>query len=142
MAIDIVINSRVNREIAKAIVAAQVCSDSGKGIDILAIKGRRGPYHMGYGLKDGYILRALKMITTTKNGFSFYVNEKPDQNGYSSVIVYFEYNYGGKHQISFHTPIRKAERLLHYSGKGRKTHWNNAHTSRDDCALLCELFNL
>lgn len=145
MAIDIAINSRVNRAIAKAIIAAQVSSDGGKDIATLECSTglKRGPYYMGYRLKDKFILRALKMITNTKNGFSFYVEEKPDQNGYSSVITYFEYNYGGiKRQVSFHTPERKAGILLQYSGKGRKTHWNGAHDSRSNCELLAELFDL
>ena len=145
MAISIDINSRVNREIAKAIIAAQVSSDGGKDIATVECNKslKRGPYYMGYALKDKYILRALKMIMSTKNGFAFYVNAEPDQNGYASVLVYFEYTYGSvKRQVSFHTPASKAGELYKFVGKGRKTHWNGAHTSRANCELLAELFKL
>ena len=144
MAIELATNSRINREIAKAIISAQMSSDGGKDIaTVNCNKGlKRGPYYMGYALKDTYILRALKMIMSTKNDFSFYVKEEPDQNGYASVLVYFEYNYGGKRQVSFHTPARKAGDLYKFVGKGRKTHWNGAHTSRANCELLAELFKL
>lgn len=137
-------NSKINREIAKAIVSAQICSDGGKDINTVATKNCfRGAHYMRYALKTTFILRAIKMIVHTKNEFSFFAKEEPDQNGYSSVLVYFEFRCNGtKHQISFHSPRNKAAELLPFCGKGRKTHWNCARTSRADAQLLAELFDL
>lgn len=91
--------------IARAIVLAQVASDGGKRItciqDIFGEKSRR-IWNQGYCAKDNLILKALRMIASSKDSrFRFFVRSF----GRCAGIVYFQYNdsEGTRHQISFHT---------------------------------------
>ena len=98
---------------------------------------------LGYGTKDGYILQAIRLISSRKeSGYNFYVEAAPDQNGYDSYVIYFDFKIEGKrHQVSFHTFSDK--KFAAYVGKGRKTHWDhNLGGSRESCHLLIEKYNL
>lgn len=94
---------------------------------------------MGYGLKQALIIRALRMIDTNPlMGISYWVEYAPDQNGFNSVLVYFEWKEDNRRfQVSFHNPARKAGELFKWVGKGRQTHWNHKMGgSREACDYL------
>ena len=135
----------IEKEISKNIVLAQVASDKGKGIESIEIKGSRGARDLGYGLKVNYIMTALKLIRKNKTQFSYWVESAPDQNGYGSVIVYFEYIlWGEKLQVSFHTPESLVPReMWKLVNTGRPTVWNGIiGGSRTCCEKLKEVFDL
>ena len=141
--------SKVDRQIARAIVMAQLSSDSGK--KIRWENGRtpmksRAANDLGYNLKLPEIIRAIRMINSVKESvWRYYVEQAPDQNGYASYIVYFETKdeSGNRIQISFHNPAWKSQELACWAGKGRKTRWNRRiGGSRDDAKRIVELFNL
>jgi hypothetical protein len=136
------------RDIARLVVLAQDASDAGKGSSYLEIRdrGARFTQEAGYFAKNKYIQLALKRISTCKPcGWNFYVNKEDDQNGYPSVLTYFQYRANGKrYDICFHTPFYQAEHMIgEFIGKGRRTHWNGIiGGSRRDCQSLIDLFNL
>lgn len=136
------------RYIAKMVVLAQDASDAGKGMGILNMKmSDRFTQYTGYYAKNKYISLALKRISTCKPcGWNFYVNKEDDQNGYPSVLTYFQYKDedGNRYDICFHTPLSQAENsFAEFIGKGRKTHWNGKiGGARRDCQKLVELFDL
>ena len=135
------------RDIARLVVLAQDASDAGKDMDILqTTTSKRYSQHGGYLAKNKYIQLALKRISTSKPcGWNFYVHEESDQNGYPSVLTYFQYRENGnRYDICFHTPARQAkEDFGEFIGKGRRTHWNGRiGGARRDCQRLVELFNL
>ena len=136
----------IEKEISKNIVLAQVASDAGKKIeDTVEIKGSRGARDLGYGIKINYILTALKLIRRNKTQFSYWAEESPDQNGYGSVIVYFEFPLWGEMlQVSFHTPESLVPReMWKLVNTGRYTEWNGViGGSRACCEKLKEVFNL
>lgn len=137
----------VAKSIARKVILAQDASDYGKGIPELEYMcSDRYPKYMGYTAKNTYILEALKEISTNKPcGWNFYVcPNQPDQNGYDSVITYFQLKLDGvRYEISFHTPADQAFSLKRFFGKGRKTHWNGKlGQSREDCQRLAWLFNI
>ncbi len=136
-----------DRQIARAIVMAQMSSDSGKDIhwnDGTPVQSSGG--QLKYHIKLPEIIRALRMIDNTKNtAWRYYVESAPDQNGYPSIVVYFEMKCADGHrmQISFHNPARQSRALERWIGKGRKTRWNHQiGGSRADARLLVELFEL
>ena len=106
----------------------------------------RDHYHDSYRDKSAWMEKALKMIISSRSGWDFYVeSNKPDQNGYSSTIVYFQYTDVDKnrYEVSFHTPTSKNWVLRPYIGKGRKTHWNKKiGGSKADAQRLIDYFNL
>lgn len=135
------------RSIARKVVLAQDASDAGKNITSLSMNTSTAYSSKGYAAKNTYILAALKEISTTKPcGWNFYVMpDQKDQNGYWSVITYFQYksSTGVRYEISFHTPANQAEFLRPYFNKGRKTHWNGSPGgSRQDCQELIDIFDL
>ena len=136
----------IEKEISKNIILAQVASDTGKNIeDSVEIKGSRGAKDLGYGLKVNYIMTAIKLIRKNKTQFSYWVESAPDQNGYGSVIVYFEYTLWGEIlQVSFHTPESLVPReMWRLVNTGRYTEWNGViGGSRECCETLKEVFNL
>ena len=136
----------IEKEIARNVVLAQVASDSGKNIeDSVEIKGSRGAKDLGYGLKVNYIMTAIKLIRKNKTQFSYWVESAPDQNGYGSVIVYFEYILWGEIlQVSFHTPESLVPReMWRLVNTGRPTVWNGIiGGSRTCCEKLKEVFEL
>lgn len=83
--------NKADRQVARAIVMAQIASDAGKGRiwrDPIPVKSSDVPKH-GYGLKESMIMRALVMINTQKKSvWRYYVELAPDQNGFQSVLVY------------------------------------------------------
>jgi hypothetical protein len=135
------------KRIARLVILAQDASDAGKHIDALDLQiSRRYTRREGYAAKNVYILAAIKIIVNSKPcGWNFYVDaNRPDQNGYSSVITYFQYKLDGvRYEVSFHTPASQAGALKPFFGKGRKTHWNGViNGSRADCQTLADIFNL
>ena len=76
---------------------AQIASDSGKSIiydgSLGHVSGVRNARKMGYDAKPEHILAALQLIERIPFfGVSYYVELTPDQNGYDSVLVYFNVN--------------------------------------------------
>ena len=136
----------IEKEIARNVVLAQVASDSGKKLEAtVEIKGSRGAKDLGYGLKVNYIMTAIKLIRKNKTQFSYWVEEAPDQNGYGSVIVYFEFQLWGEIlQVSFHTPESLVPReMWKLVNTGRPTVWNGIiGGSRTCCEKLKEVFEL
>ena len=136
----------IERQIAKAIVQAQMASDRGKSISELGGSSRlsRGPKKLGYGIKVDYIVSAIKLIRCNSRGsFNYYVVAAPDQNRYPSVLVYFDIRLPDTRvQVSFHTPMGKADQLKPYIGTGRRTHWRKSVCSREACKLLVEYYDL
>ena len=134
------------KSIARKVVLAQDASDAGKRTSVLSMNTSTEYSSKGYAAKNTYILAALKEISTTKPcGWNFYVMpDQKDQNGYCSVITYFQIKLDGvRYEISFHTPAGKAEFLKPFFNKGRKTHWNGKlGGSRQDCQALIDLFTL
>jgi hypothetical protein len=136
-----------DRQIARAIVMAQMSSDAGKKIywdDRTPVQSAGG--QLKYRIKLPEIIRALRMIDNAKStAWRYYVESTPDQNGYPSVLVYFEMKCadGRRVQISFHNPANQSQALARWIGKGRKTRWNRQiGGSRADARLLVELFEL
>lgn len=135
------------KRIARLVILAQDASDAGKRIDALDLRiSKRYTREEGYAAKNVYILTAIKTIANSKPcGWNFYVEaNRPDQNGYSSVITYFQYKLDGvRYEVSFHTPVGQAGALKPFFSKGRKTHWNGViNGSRQDCQTLADIFNL
>lgn len=141
--------TKSDRHIARAIVMAQMSSDSGKGRiwrDPSPVKTSVIP-KLGYRFKQPSIITALKMIDSAKASvWHYYVELKPDQNGCPSILVYFEtkdHATGKRLQISFHNPYWKSGTLPEWIGKGRPTRWNKrVGGSREDCDRLIKIFNL
>lgn len=139
----------VEKEIAKAIVRAQMASDKGKGIPELYRKGStrlsRGAKKLGYDIKVDYIVTAIKLIRGNRQSvFHYYVEDCNDQNGYPSVLVYFDCRIpdGGRVQVSFHSPKNRADDLESYIGSGRPTHWRKSMCSREACKRLMAYYDL
>jgi hypothetical protein len=135
------------KRIARLVILAQDASDAGKGLNALELSSsKRYTQSQGYAAKNTYILKAIQQIRNTKPcGWNFYVEaDRPDQNGYRSVITYFQYKLNGvRYDVSFHTPYDQAGYLRPYFGKGRRTHWNGLYGgSRKDCQTLAEIFNI
>ena len=125
-------NKMHEREIARAIVSAQIASDAGKGIFDLALKNSRArsALHHAYGIKPDMIIRAIQLISSQSRGmFNFFVDYTLDQNGFPSVLVYFDFKiFGERYQVSFHTPEDLADDLIPLAGKGRPTRWFQAES--------------
>ena len=136
----------IEKEIARNVVLAQVASDTGKKLEAtVEIKGSRGAKDLGYGLKVNYIMTAIKLIRKNKTQFSYWVESAPDQNGYGSVIVYFEFQLWAEIlQVSFHTPESLVPReMWKLVNTGRPTVWNGIiGGSRTCCEKLKEVFDL
>lgn len=131
--------------ILKNILLAQIASDGGKGIEELietsASKKEKYARKMAYNKKEEYILQAIRTIRRSKTDVNYYVEEKGDQNGYPSIIVYFDFKINNKRkQVSFHTPYNKASTELYLlKGSGRKTRWSkNIGGSREACFEIKE----
>ena len=117
----------INYKIASLIYRAQKSSDAGKGIyPESEIHMDRSAIHYGYAVKVDCIRDAIRLITCSRSQFNYYVQaDVPDQNGYASVITYFEFKLNGiRKQVSFHTPWSLATQLKPYFNTGRKTRWN------------------
>lgn len=128
----------INKHIAKCIICAKIASDAGKGYYDTKITDADlcdSAQSAGYSTKDGFILEAIKAIKSTpKSEFRFWAEQRPDQNGNASTIVYFETKiYGKRKQISFHTFSQK---VGSYANKGRKTRWT--HQSPKDTIKICD----
>lgn len=131
------------KSIARYLILAQIASDAGKGIHRLHIEGDEKAHEMGYTLKEGYILKAIEIIRKIPNNFfRFYIEERPDQNGYASIIALFSWKIHGKRfQCSFHNPYGRASKALksiigsgraeHWTGKGRQS--SNNYLDSADC---------
>lgn len=139
----------INMLIAKAICQAQIASDAGKRqYTISPMKNRAdaSATRYKYRVKEDFILSALRMIKSSHRSlFSYYCVEEADQNGYPSVIVYFDCKLpGGRCQVSFHTPLNKASNeLVKLCGSGRKTRWNKEiGGSRVACQAMIDYFGL
>ena len=78
------------------------------------------------------------MIDCSKEqSFHYWIENTPDQNGYDSVIVYFDFKIDGKrHQISFHTPMNQVKGVLVKNKTGRKTRWDKEIGGSREAAYL------
>lgn len=132
--------------VIKAICKAQIASDAGKGVYELACKKDKHAVNTAYLSKENYILQALGVLTKSKlTNINYWCEKTGDQNGYPSIIVYFDIKINNKRkQVSFHTPLNQASgALLKYISTGRKTRWDKKiGGSRDACRQLIEEFNL
>ena len=129
--------SRCVNYILREILLAQAASDSGKyhESDLMSYtSGIRGAYKtlsLGYGRKPEHQVRAIEAINKIPRcGINWNVIMEADQNGYPSVLVYFEIARGvigneKRLQVSFHNPIREKAVFSSFIGKGRKTRWNH-----------------
>lgn len=144
-------NSSVHEsDIARSIVLAQIASDSGKGIYEIEMHNQNEnaadkSSTKGYSIKEFHILRTIDKINCSKRcAFNYWVEKAADQNGYDSIIVYFDIKLDGKrHQVSFHTPYNKAcKKLKALVGKGRRTRWQKHCSSRETCKSLVQIYAL
>jgi hypothetical protein len=94
----------------KYLFEAQLYSDAAKGIFVLGNKDTLAKLTSRelYYRKSAAIMAALSYASHHRKEAGFFVEKKPDQNGYDSFVVYFELD--GK-QLSFHCPNREAKRL-------------------------------
>lgn len=135
---------KFNKIIAKAIVMAQMCSDSGKYIDGLNTSDNQKRYtdKFKYNRKVFHEVHAIKLINTNNSFFNYYVKEELDQNKFPSIIVYFGFKVEGKkYQVSFHNPTNRADELKPFVGKGFNQRWDKKN-SRETCQILIDYFNL
>ena len=134
------------REIAKAIIFAQLASDGGKKvydlIDEVDCKGARKCFDRGYASKDANILKAIDLINKgMSEEVAYYVCRDLDQNGYDSYVVYFAFRLNGtRHQVSFHSPARGCSFLERYCDESHRTRWDDRVPSRQNCLRLAERF--
>jgi hypothetical protein len=134
--------------IARQIIKAQICSDSGKDITsrLSECIGSNKPEKQAYGGKVKYINAAIQNILKSKNSmFRFSVYQTEDQNGYDSILVYFWFKLEGeKYQISFHNPVYFNNPLLKYATKNKLSQkWDGYYGgSRYSCIKLMNLFDL
>lgn len=134
--------TRTEEAIIRAIIMAQIASDAGKGIHAIFLPGGNNPGRTGYQSKEFYELRALKMIDSTPRcGINYWVEFTPDQNGFESVLVYFDIKVNGKrYQVSFHNPGHQTMELWGYVNRGRKTRWTHEiYGSRYACEELARM---
>lgn len=131
--------------IAKYVIAAQVCSDGGKNTPSVKMKNS-SHYQWGYDGKPAMIEQAIRIIDSMPRcQFTYWCEMAPDQNGYGSMITYFEFNLGGYvGQISFHTPSNLITSFLRKkTNKGRRTKWNKIRGgSLESSKYLRDYFNL
>lgn len=102
---------KLNKNIAKAIIAAQMCSDAGKGL--FRLKNQKLAYKAKkkYPQKDTEILKAIEQINRLNNT-GFYYSVKHDYD-IAYYIVYFNFQLDGKRkQISFHSFDRRLEKFV------------------------------
>ena len=77
--------------VIKAICKAQIASDAGKGIYKLTCKKDKNAVNTAYLSKENYILQALGVLTKSKvTNINYWCEKAGDQNGYPSIIVYFD----------------------------------------------------
>lgn len=132
--------TKLQKEIIRAIIMAQISSDAGKGMHRVFLPGGQYAARKGYRAKEFYELRALTMVDSTpKCGINYWVEATPDQNGIDSILVYFDIRICEKRfQISFHNPAWSSIRS--YVGKGRKTRWTHEYYgSVDACRTLARM---
>lgn len=137
--------TKSDKMIARAIICAHASSDAGKLItsDLSDLKFTETAWNERYRVKVKFIVKALTMITHSRHSmFNYWCVEDEDQNGYESILVYFEFKIEGKrYQVSFHNPWNMAHKeLSKYINTGRQTRWNkHLNGSRDACIKLSEI---
>lgn len=132
-------------KIIRAIIMAQIASDAGKGIHALHINRCGKPGKTGYKSKEEYQIQAIKLIDSDPDcGISYYVSRHKDQNGYPSIVVYFDIvlEEDDRYQIAFHNPPRQAIHLRSYVGHGKKINRIHRFGGADTCARLIDEMNL
>lgn len=151
--------NKMERRILVLVLAAQGSSEMGKGnwddTYSLTSGDSRHKARNGYASKIDCEVSAIELINLynslkCRKGINrelkvnYYVEGAPDQNGWPSYIVYFDFKYRGmRYQVSFHNPEELVEgsKLIRYVGKGRKTRWNRRiGGSADDIADLCRAY--
>lgn len=138
-------NYNLEKIIAKFIVLAQISSDAGKGIHLLKTHASK-EMRLGYSTKENFIANAIKLINSNpKCGWKYWCTKTPDQNGYPSILVYFEHC-SIKGQCSFHTPLNRSNFLFDFCkkrSKGCPIEWDkNIGGSQYFCYKLIKLYNL
>ena len=141
-----------DQKIAEAIILAQVASDGGKWdpytlnsiSTIYLYKRAKTAYYRGYAVKAQYVVNAIRGINKSKDSmFRYNIQFAKDQNGYDSILVYFEWKqYGRRKQVSFHIVPREwtREMILLVSHCTRHTEWNRVRGgSQEDCINLAYL---
>lgn len=151
--------NKMEKRILALVLAAQGSSEVGKGYwydtFLLTSGDSRHKAKNGYASKIDCEVSAIELINFYNSlkyrkgikrelSVNYFVEEAPDQNGYPSGIVYFEFKYRGtRYQVSFHNPAELLERsrLNLYVGKGRKTRWNRrVGGSMADIENLCRAY--
>lgn len=153
-------NSQIKKnikKICKQIVLAQAASDYAKGHSELThilknTESNKKFYdsdsRVCYDYKDKCIMNALKIIDNTPRcGVNYYYDWQPDQNGYQSILIYFDIKIDETRlQVSFHsfcpslrTRINKKIHDGKKPSKGRKTKWDHG-SSRQNCEWLINHF--
>ena len=136
--------NQIKKEIARHIVLSQIASDGGKKIFELKINNSSSVARRGYEVKDQHILNAIKLINNSRgqSGFYYYLENRGDQNGNPSKIIYFSFKIEGKrYQISFHSFAGGEIKEMAARQKGLRSHWDHKD-SRVNCQLLINYYNL
>ena len=138
-----------DKKIATDIIRAQVASDGGKFIVCPALDTMWGKFYkvfrQGYDAKDHNIEGAIRKIQSYKNSsFKFNVRRTPDQNGYPSYIIYFNYKLNGeRRQISFHSPANRGwstyEKYCSKAGSNM-IHWDHKSSQANAVELFEYLY--
>lgn len=111
--------NNIDKTIIYHILEAQKYSDAAK---------RANSYYSSqriYGLKDRHLVEAVRALEGARNSrISWKIEHKPDQNGYPSIIIYFEFKIQGKQiQFSFHNfnwkrfPVEKGKNSIQWNGE-------------------------
>lgn len=144
-------------KIVRTVLAAQVASNIGKmsseGLDLLT--GRlKHQARNGYAAKPKLEIEAIRLINIytgiqrkagneTGLSINYFLMDTPDQNGYDSILVYFDFKYKShRYQVSFHNPwsIDIARMMSSKINSGRCTHWDRGCSMESiaELALLVE----
>ena len=134
------------KSICQDIIYAQICSDSGKGIEALPFNrmhnGKKCHYY-AYDDKNFYILRAIKQIDASKYlGVTYYVCREYEYG--DNLIIYFNIKADKKKfQVSFHSPGFDDTNipLRSYVGKTHIIRWDKK-SSRSACEHLIKILGL
>ena len=150
---------KIEKQMLELVLAAQASSEVGKGYYydtyLLTSGNSKHRARMGYASKIDCEVRAIELINLLNSlkyrygikrelTANYFVDGSPDQNGYPSYIVYYDFKIAGmRYQISFHNPEYQVmeSKLRKYIGKGRKTRWNrHPGGSQKDISNLISLF--
>jgi hypothetical protein len=125
-------SDHLDKKVAQLIVKAQMCSDSGKGIDnnFYHPGWKKRANKFGYDHKRKLIIMAMDRIAQLHgtSGFHFYIGS--DKELYDCTVVYFNFKiYDERFQISFHVPEGIPSRYMKTNSK-HYTKWDHKSSVR------------